>query len=206
MTQKLILTILMLCVFSVKTQAQNMYKPFKVDLGFLVGFPADELFNYGGGIYIEPKYNVHDNIAVGLRLEAAALATVDLENAEGEVAAVSSYLLTGDYYLGTNTLRPFVGVGGGMYSIRNASADANTTDFDLSAKNNFGFAPRLGLLLGHFRMALAYNVIMDAEENMPSFNYMSIKVGFEIGGGKTGHGASHKKRKHPKRRKRYKRR
>ena len=38
--------------------------------------------------------------------------------------------------------------------------------------------------MGHFRVALEYNAIMGVDDVLDSKNYLSFKLGFEIGGGK----------------------
>ncbi len=71
-----------------------------------------------------------------------------------------------------------------MGSVEFSSMDANTDMEPIEYGSKFGFAPRAGLLLGHFRLGLEYNVITGVDSDLDSRNYMSIKVGFEIGGGK----------------------
>ncbi len=97
------------------------------------------------------------------------------------VTAIGSYLATGDYYLNTNTtLRPFAGVGLGLF--RHASADLSTPNEDIPVRSNFGFAPRIGIELAHFRTALEYNFA--GKTAGISNNYLGIKIGVVIGGGR----------------------
>jgi len=52
----------------------------------------------------------------------------------------------------------------------------------LQAASKFGFAPRAGFELGHFRTALEYNIA--GKTGSINNNYLSIKLGFFIGGGR----------------------
>ena len=157
------------------------YKPFKVDIGLLYGLPTDEAFKSGVGFYVEPKYNVTDNIATGLRAEWAVIGAADIEGGSVDVSAIGSYLITGDYYFGTEKVRPFAGAGLGLYTLGTVSSSFAGTVTEVELGNKFGFAPRVGLLLGHFRLALDYNIITGTDVTQ---NYLALKAGFEIGGGK----------------------
>lgn len=161
-------------------QAEN-YKAFKVDLG--MGYAAG-MGDLDGGLlwYLEPKYNLTDNIAVGVKLEQAALVAV--ANGKTAVLAVATYQLTGDYYFGDAKVRFFGGLGMGMYGLASVSIEdsqGNVETVDIGGESVFGLSPRVGVLLGHFRLGLEYNLIF-AEIVNP--NYLGIKLGFEIGGGK----------------------
>jgi outer membrane protein X len=165
------------------------YKAFKVDLGMLYAFPSDASFDGGAGFYLEPKYNLTDNVALGLRLETALLALNYIDPVDLSIhtvaASLSSYAATIDYYVTEKYFRPFVGMGIGLYqlSVADISLDVTGPNVTVSSEPHFGFVPRIGVLIGHFRLALAYNVITGVEEEFGA-NYMAIKIGWEIGGGK----------------------
>nr|WP_319400826.1 outer membrane beta-barrel protein [uncultured Carboxylicivirga sp.] len=182
----LIIAIAVLGIAQASAQSEN-YKAFKVDLGMLYGLPSDG-FDAGIGFYVEPKYNLTDNIALGLKMEWAVLGAEESDGLSASISALGSYQVTGDYYFGTNKVRPFVGLGTGIYSMGSVDYTANTLEGtgELSADygSKFGLAPRAGLLLGHFRLGLEYNIITGIPSELASRNYMSIKIGFEIGGGK----------------------
>lgn len=175
--KKLIFSAILVLTISMAATAQSEnYKPFKVDLGAIYGLPmGSEVFSAGGGIYLEPKYNVTDNVAAGIRLEWAFFGAVG-ENVSA--SAWSSYLGTCDYYVGTEGIRPYFGGGLGIYKIGRASVGPDEVSAEVGTK--FGFVPRAGLLLGHFRTGLEYNIVTGIKKA----NYLSLKIGFEIGGGK----------------------
>ena len=108
--------LLIIGLFAITTavQAQSiMYKPIKVDVAFGYGFGNAK----GVVLAIEPKYNIQDQIAVGLHMEGAILGNVEAEtnasgtmgDAEIDISAISSYLLTGEYYFSNNSFRPLAG-------------------------------------------------------------------------------------------------
>lgn len=175
-------------LISLSVSAQStLYKPFKVDAGLILAFPTTNDYELGAGIYVEPKYNVTDQFTMGFRGEFVGLASNTLLEIDGDivevnVSGISSFLLTADYYLTTSIARPFIGVGGGAYIL----GDVEYTDDEVNSVHvgtRLGFAPRVGVVLGHFRVALEYNVI-PSKEDIESRNYLGMKVGFEIGGGK----------------------
>ena len=179
--KKLILSAIIVLAIGTGAFAQSSsYKAFKVDLGFLYGLPVGSDYYSGGvGFYLEPKYNISDNIALGLRLEWAILAAADALGENASISALSSYLLTGDYYLGSSSVRPYVGAGIGLYGTE--VYEVVNSEFRAEKANKFGFAPRVGLLLGHFRTGLEYNLVTGTEGQA---NYLALKIGAEIGGGR----------------------
>lgn len=176
----------LLVCFSASAQS-TLYKPFKVDAGLLLAFPTTNDYELGVGIYVEPKYNVTDQFAMGFKGEFVGLASNTLLELDGDlvevnVSGVASFLLTADYYLTNTIARPFVGIGAGAYIL----GDVDYADDEIYSVNlgtRLGFAPRVGVVLGHFRVALEYNVI-PSKEDLESRSYLGMKVGFEIGGGK----------------------
>jgi len=188
MKKLLTLSLVLFITFSVATAQSENYKAFKVDLGVLYGIGTAEEFSGGIGFYLEPKYNVTDNIAVGLKWETAIIGGADLLGESVSISAIGSYLLTGDYYFGDSGVRPFGGLGMGLYSLGSVDIDVDSgsgsVDGSIDYGTKFGFAPRVGLLLGHFRLAAEYNIITGIEDGLASKNYIALKLGFEIGGGR----------------------
>ncbi|PKQ60524.1 hypothetical protein BZG02_18845 [Labilibaculum filiforme] len=157
----------------------------------LYAIPGGDALDAGVGYYLNPKYQITDQILLGAKVEGAVLASAD-EDAF-DVSAVVSYAATFDYYFNTNAFRPFVGMDAGIYSLGTIEFDSSTAfgggntldvtgDYDLRSK--FGIAPKVGFSYGHFDMALQYNLIFGQEEGYDDYNYMSVKLGFHFGGGK----------------------
>jgi outer membrane protein W len=171
---------------AVCVQAQETtFKPFKVDLALGYAIPGGSGSKGGVIIALEPKYAINDNLTFGLRMETAVMARVNTDinstaYGEGDVKGSGSYLATADYYFNTNQFRPFVGAGAGIY--RNVSVDLNSSSEEAGTSTQFGFAPRAGFELGHFRTALEYNFA--GKSGGLNNNYFGIKLGFFIGGGR----------------------
>jgi outer membrane protein W len=161
------------------------FKPFKVDLAFGYAVPGGKGAKGGMLFAIEPKYAITDNITAGLRMEGAIMAQAQVDESTGElksgsVKANASYAATGDYYFTTNTFRPFAGLVAGLYSV--AAADMDSETGDVATGKKFGFAPRAGFEVGHFRAAVEYNFV--GKTASINNNYLGIKLGFFIGGGR----------------------
>jgi outer membrane protein X len=194
--KKIVLSILMLATVAI-ANAQNEFKPFKVDVSLGYAIPGGEGSKGGVLFVVEPKYAVIPSVSVGLRLETAIMARGRTDasgtNAEVDVKAAGSYLVTGDYYFTSSTVRPFAGLGLGIYSLASASTEDNGAS--VSAGSKFGEMVRAGVELSHFRVGLEYNIVPKTTMEYINSNgvkttssmkngYIGIKVGFCIGGGK----------------------
>lgn len=171
---------------------------FRVGLDF--GFvPASG----GGGalIALEPKYNIADNMNVGLRLCAAGvvrdLESLDNQDFTAEVAGISSFVGTYDYYFhkSGSSFAPYVGAGLGFYSLANVEVDDSSSDvLDPSVSGVVGGLIRGGFEWAGFRMGLEYNFLPNSDlENASGTkvgtaknSYLGINIGFFVGGGKWG--------------------
>jgi outer membrane protein X len=198
--KKIAFSILLLTtVVIAKAQEEPEFKPFKVDVSLGYAIPGGTGAKGGILFVVEPKYAVIPNVSVGLRLEAAVMArgTVDASGnaADVDVKAAGSYLLTGDYYFTQKTVRPFAGVGLGIYSLAAASVNSSGTSASASASSKFGQMVRAGVEISHFRVGLEYNIVPSTKVDVVTGGgtkstyttkngYMGIKVGFCIGGGR----------------------
>ena len=172
-------------------QEQNKFR-----VGFDFGYAIPD---GGGGILaaLEGKYNIADNMNVGLRIESAVMAknvaaVNDVAEIEASLSANTSYFGTFDYYFnsGSSSFAPFVGAGIGYSALANLTFDNQITDDEFEVDGKFGGLLRAGFELGKFRMAANYNLIgkseigegIDAVEAKNS--YFGISLGFFLGGGK----------------------
>jgi outer membrane protein X len=145
------------------------YQPVRVDLTFYGAYASADATSWGGGVALEPKYNVTDHLAVGLRFDAAAFVTQDVRvgSASGDVSvsqgarAVTTVLAKADWYLTTTPVRPFVGLGLGLYRIGagSQSVSGGTVVQTAQAFRGFGLCPQLGVNFGGFRVAGTYHVV-----------------------------------------------
>jgi len=190
-----IATLLLLVSFSAfKAKAQSeTFKAFKTDLAIGYAVPAGSGSKGGVLFAVEPKYSISDQITLGLRLEWALTAyafEAEGESFTGDIKATGSYLATADYMFNTNRVRPFVGLGVGIYSVAGVSSSfelegegvSESSEIAVGGGTKFGFAPRVGLEAGHFRLAAEYN-FAGKDDNI-KYSYLGLKVGFFFGGGK----------------------
>ncbi len=184
----------MLLLVACTASAQD-YKPFKLGLG--LGFALATGNGSAGGalVTIEPAYRVTDKIAVGLRLETAAVTrgySLTLgPSTEINVAAIGSYTLSGQYYFGSSKFRPFAGLGFGVYTLAamDVTIDSNINDLVIPAETRVGFYPRIGFDSGHFTMAVEFNVIpstpVAGAPGEVNNSYLGVRIGgFFFGGHK----------------------
>lgn len=161
----------------------RIFKKFKVDLSFGYAMPQESGDVAGGTkagalFAIEPKYAVLDQLSIGLRMEAAVMANVDINGETGEAKANASYLLTGDYYFSNDKFRPFAGAGAGMFTSAKLTEDIINNEDEIPTKTSFGFMARAGFEFGHLRVGAEYNFVPDKA------GYFGIKLGVCIGGGR----------------------
>lgn len=196
--KKIILTAI--AVFAITNGYSQEEGKFRVglDLGYTV--PS----NGGGGILfsLEPKYNLKDNMNVGLRIGAAAMIrdiSTEGETTSAKVSANGSYVGTYDYYFNNSgsSFVPYIGGGAGYYSIANVEfddVDESSSSTSLDASGKMGGLIRGGFEWGKFRMGIEYNLVPKSElQDMSgskignvSNAYLGIHLGFYVGGGKWG--------------------
>lgn len=157
-----------------KERKGPVYKKFKIDL--MAGYShylEEGIYNYGFNFSIEPKYNVLDNLAVGLKVEAVDFRLV--YDSVVEDFNVASAALSTEYYLGKKVFRPFFGMSVGYYLM--ASTYNSVFEKEDTETREFGGGPKLGFQVGHFRFATEMNFTNESV-------FVCLKVGGTIGGGK----------------------
>jgi outer membrane protein W len=193
--KKLFILFLLCSAFASTTQAQD-YKKFRVGLG--LGYAASGGSGSSGGVLValEPSYRLSDALSLGLRLETAALTrgfSQDISSGSSVgVAAIGSYTVNGQYYFGSSSFRPFVGLGLGLYSLASVSVSYQGTSVDaVASESKVGFYPRAGFDYGHFNLTLDYNVIGSSDVTSISGSSLSVtnsyfgaRIGVYFGGGK----------------------
>ncbi|MFC0184240.1 outer membrane protein X [Pseudarcicella hirudinis] len=171
------LAVVFVISFSAKAQSEN-YHTFKVDLALGYAQPSGNGVKGGASLSLEPKYNINDQVAIGLKFESSWLSTVtDTRNDYYSGAAVGSYLLTGEYYFLESLARPFLGAGVGFYNQSSVTVIGGSATSATIGGTSFGFAPKGGFQIGHFRLVGEYNLVKD-------LNFFTIKAGITFGGGR----------------------
>jgi hypothetical protein len=182
-----------------RAQSAN-YNPIRVDSG-LSGTYVSASGRGGFGAVVEPKYSIHDQLSIGFRLEAAVMFGGSFGSdgsTKMELGAAAAVLAKGEYMLTSSGVRPFVGLGLGMFDIASQSIAAGpmTAAIDQKAGRYFGVAPQLGLDLGRLRLAATYNAILGADvevhqmignidqKSSYSQNYLTFEMSVRFGGGR----------------------
>jgi outer membrane protein W len=173
------------------------FKSFKVGVGGGYAVPSTGE-GAGGGIllYLEPAYRATDQVLVGLRMEGALMVRgvrgVSKRDFSGDISSMVSYTISTQYYFNNNEVRPFVGAGVGLFNLAAVRFNTAVNDFGadkVGAETRFGFYPRAGVDLQHFNITLDYNVLPPTDVpggGEVNNNYLGIRAGFSIGGGRTG--------------------
>ncbi len=172
------------------------YEQVRVDAG-MTGSTVGVSDRNGVGFVAEIKVNAHDNLAIGGRVEMAVMFGGRVADEELPFGMASSGLIKGEYLLGTGVVRPFAGLGAGVYSIGShtiVSDPAGASGISTTTGRYFGVAPAVGLDLGRVRIAASYNAIIGTSveyrttsggvEQRETFsqNYLSLELLFRFGG------------------------
>lgn len=200
-----LLALLVLAAPAARAQAPN-FQPIRVDLTFFGAYASADATSWGGGVTLEPKYNLTDHLSIGLRFDAAAFVTQDVtvssETGDASVSqgarAVTTFLAKADYYLTTTPVRPFVGLGLGLYRIGAGSQDVSGGSVVQTASSfsGFGLCPQLGVNFGGFRLAATYHLVTGGDmvvatqaigapaptETKLSKNFFAFEIGGTFGG------------------------
>jgi len=174
------------------------YEQIRVDMG-MTGSSVAVSDRNGVGFVAEIKVNAHDNIAIGGRVEIAVMFGGSLGAEELPFGLAAAALAKGEYLLGTGPVRPFAGLGAGLYSMGSHTivSDPNGgSGISTTSGRYFGVAPEVGLDLGRLRLAMTYNAILGTSveyrqtsggiEHRESLSqsYLSLEMSFRFGGGK----------------------
>jgi outer membrane protein W len=174
------------------------YDPVEVEAG-VVGTYAGASGRGGFGADVEVKFLATDNIGVGAHFEGAVMLGGNIgENGDTkmDVGVVATTLLKGEYLFRMGKIRPFGGLGVGMFDIASQSVTAgpSATGVDQKAGRYFGVAPQVGIDLGMLRLAVTYNIMLGADIEVHqtvgsamttssySQNYFGFELGFRFGG------------------------
>jgi hypothetical protein len=184
---------------SASTPSKSKFHKFKVDLTVGYAIPpsnsnsAGDNVKAGATFVFEPHYRIADAVAIGLRIEGAALAYGNTSGSgtgssgSANVSAIYSYCPSLDFYLMNGGFRPFIGGGAGIYnqgsvSVSGSSSGTSNSGY-VSLGSKFGFFPRAGFEIGHLRLSAEYNVLGN-DANGNSSSYAAFNIGFFFGGGR----------------------
>lgn len=159
---------LVLISYCLSAQAPS-YTDFEFDLP-RIGVVVPEEGVYDGGISLgaELRYNVKDNISVGLRSEISFLgnAEIDSDDENFDLGAFKTAMATADYYFSTTSSRRFfAGIGIGNFQTATLEIrDGQGTINEIGGSSSFGLMPRAGFEFGHLRIEVQYNIPFGEED------------------------------------------
>lgn len=194
-----IFTLLSLALTS-HLQAQEQGK-FRIgwDLGITV--PQDGI---GASYSVEPKYNITDNMSVGIKTGLSAdNKEINFDNAilnnfdwKYENNLSRYFIAIFDYYTPKKKgLTPFVGGGVGVFNIDGieVTSEGLPENINYTFENNteFAFLTRGGFEYGKFKFGVEYFFIPETsikdegdDIGTASNQFLNVSVGFYLGGGK----------------------
>ncbi|HWS61071.1 MAG TPA: hypothetical protein VN182_09090 [Flavobacterium sp.] len=194
--KKIILLVLLALTFAFSYSQEKGRFRVGLDLGYV---PTG---GGGGGLFsLEGKYNLTNNMNVGLRFCSAGIArnieTNSGQEINADISGIGSFVGTYDYYfhIGSMSLVPFVGAGIGYYSIANVEAEGSSYTSNVETTGEMGGLIRGGIEWGKFRFGLEYNIVPDSNlqdiygnvtDATVANSYFGITIGFYLGGGKWG--------------------
>jgi hypothetical protein len=206
MTKNILFAVLGLGLLARQANAQipaPHYDPIRFDVG-LSGAWQNGTGKGGFGGSVEGKFALMDNINVGLRIDGVAMFGGSFDGASNVsigIGVAESFLLKGEYLLGTGWARPFASFGLGVYNIAGedeSASGAGSASISQKAGEYFGIAPEIGFDFGHVRLCAVYNVILGASEEVSQtvavgqpakidnrpLNYLTIELAIRFGGNK----------------------
>ena len=177
---KKLLTLCFLVFTGMELFAQNGVGAWKLDVSAGYAKPT-EGFGVKPGVtfVLEPHVFAAPNLAVGLRLEGAFLG-YQAQSDEELFSFFGSTCVTGDYYFSHRGVKPFMGMGFGLYTRHDVYLDTEYDNDDLVYSEygavKLGFLGRAGIEFGHLKLMAAYNVIG------ANFSYAGFTIGYTVGG------------------------
>ncbi len=164
------------------------YKPFEVELNAGYARPQGKGAKVGFLLGMEPRYNIVDQVSIGLRMEATAMArgyvgvNGTTPNGNGEAGLGLHFTPTVEYYFTNRLVRPFIGGGAGIYNFMSIEANSdNGGTVQIPTSTRFGGFARAGIEIWHLRASFEYNFV-GKTDNINN-NYLGIKLGITLGGG-----------------------
>ena len=186
-------SLLTLVALSAAAQVPGTFK-----LSGAVGYAQPIASGITGGIAValEPKVTVTNKVDVGVRFEGAYITRGVQVNSVANPSSyglLMSYLATGTYRLSEGRIKTYAGAGAGIFQVANTNTvtviyDQSPNDVKFPGETRFGGMARLGLKTGHYIANLEYNAVLPSKVYLSATaldarsSYLSLKIGYEIGG------------------------
>ncbi|MFV0564980.1 MAG: hypothetical protein ACK5NB_04005 [Flavobacteriaceae bacterium] len=131
--------------------------------------------NSGVGFHIYPKWYYNENLSFGLNIEYAIVEEKPITDDIG-VFNILSFSPTANYYLTKNKVRPYIGLGIGIYTVSTAKRKLST-----------GIRPLIGVsVYNRFDLSFEYSKIFEDLDIDPNISkgfgnhYVSLKGSYSI--------------------------
>jgi hypothetical protein len=160
----------------VSAQSKN-YSIFRMEITPHVTRIPGEFSGWGGGIALEPKINVTDNIAVGLRFAETFFGgrngiAAGHNGAEVHIGFtyMGSYGVVGEYFLTTTKVRPYGSLSFRRYAYTSLSEKVKASDSTASVSigvrsaAKWGFEPEIGIAFTALRLSIGYNYLFGGSD------------------------------------------
>lgn len=151
----------------------------EVGLNYNSLFSKDQknIYDFGVGAFIEPKYTLNANIDLGLLIGISGFARTGgligpVPNELGVPPRIIPMVATCTYRILEDKWTPYVGVALGYYRGKVNAGESRSAMIENSF-DEFGFSPRAGIYLGKLDVGFAYNIV-------PSVSFLQFNIGFRI--------------------------
>lgn len=159
--------------------------PVRVDAGITGSTALDD--RSGTGFVVEIKGRAREHLAIGGRVELAVMFGGHVASADLPFGMSACGLVKAEYDAGRGAVRPFAGLGAGVYAASAYTIDGG--DISSTTGHYVGVAPELGVDLGRVRVAATYNAILGtsveyragAQRATYSPSYLSLELSFRFG-------------------------
>lgn len=114
---------------------------------------------------VEPKYQVSERFQAGLRVETSPYLNLAGDSYPVRTKSITSFLLTGDHFFSSKgTLKPFIGIGGGIFNRK----------YNSVRDNRFGMMARLGFDSKPVRFVIEEN--SNFTSGIGKLSYLGLKI------------------------------
>ncbi|MBB6460027.1 outer membrane beta-barrel protein [Flammeovirga kamogawensis] len=166
-------------------------KKFSIGFGLGGSFASskfEDVKQKGAGVngFLNFYYNVNSKLSLGLEYNGATI-VIKPEDDMGinfEATGLSSFSAKGLYHFSENKVRPYAGIGLGLYNVSPGKIGSGENFIEFEKASSFGFAPEVGLKLGWFQIAALYHMIPSvsfSDDYNPSYNNFEIRIAANIG-------------------------
>lgn len=172
---QLLLCIVVFSIYSSSTNAQQKdesFRRFRLDISVGNTHPLLNSIQKGHVFSIEPKYLINNRWQIGCRWEHAHIGPYQ------GFSYLSSIAVTADWFVSTNQLRPFFGVGLGSYKTSDIKEGPSTWHWYTPA----GVLYRTGVEWWHLKASIEANILN--KQSGFVFDYLGLKAGGHIEFGK----------------------